>query len=115
MEASQALAALQQGNSLPPSALGLLVHLAAELTQLPLILKVLCNDGAMATWLDGCEMTRSTYSCDEWFWVGRAQQAQKNSQREALEGGLQGTVFLSHRVMIERRYLESTQSLTLYV
>ena len=57
---SQALATFQQRHGLSPSALGLLVHLATELTQLPLILKVLCIDGAMATWLLGGDTIRST-------------------------------------------------------
>ena len=59
MEASQALAAFQQRHGLSPSALGLLVHLAAELTQLPLILKVLCIDGIMAAWLGSGDIVRN--------------------------------------------------------
>ena len=110
MVPSQALAAFQQQDGLPTSALGLLVHLAAELTQLPLILKVLCIAGSMATWLGNGVITRSTSDANEissfglvGIWLG--QMALKNGQREALQGGLQGAPFLSNRLVIRVEFL----------
>ena len=87
VEASQALAALQQRDGLPPPALGMLVHLAAELTQLPLILKVLRIDEAVASWICGGVVTWSAMSqrgtpCQR----GRAQMSQKVNEGMHLHG-----------------------------